>query len=405
MSGQTSTILIASPKVGQSTLLSRTLLREHYKIIESADGFETLQKMRCQPVDLAVVPEAMPRLSGSQIVSRVLEECPDTVCLFLTQNTQGAQVEKMLQTRRCWVMGIPESFQDLYPVIRETLHQRDLVMENSNLQQMVRDLHWKVEELQDLKQNAEERVVLAQEARQAMDARKLAWGHLLGKGAKVVASEIEKVQKSLGHKQDQIALYHSARSQLETLSVLSAGMEGNLRGRPEPVDLQRLVQKLIKERQQMVSKKSLELEVCIPPDLPTVQGDARLIACALRNLLSFVTHAEEEPVPANEAYFTDHKTLPLLPLPRLELAYSFSSIFLAFDHLQFPGGLSQDAEGLFWQDCPDEQAAALCGAQEKRYGVALTTARLIFEAHGGSAWVEWGSQGLPRVCATLPLEA
>lgn len=64
--------------------LERTLKKENYQFLRARSGKEAQQILRTHHVDVAVLDECMPGLSGSDCIDFIRKHSPDTIRIMLT---------------------------------------------------------------------------------------------------------------------------------------------------------------------------------------------------------------------------------------------------------------------------------------------------------------------------------
>jgi DNA-binding NarL/FixJ family response regulator len=61
---------------------------------EAVDGLSALEHFEREAVDLAVIDVSLPRLNGIELIARVTERWPDTVCVAVSGHTEPSFVER-----------------------------------------------------------------------------------------------------------------------------------------------------------------------------------------------------------------------------------------------------------------------------------------------------------------------
>ncbi|MDW7992626.1 MAG: ATP-binding protein [Anaerolineae bacterium] len=150
----------------------------------------------------------------------------------------------------------------------------------------------------------------------------------------------------------------------------------------QPTDLYQEIQRAADEVQkELLEKKSVRLEIDLPPDLPPVMADARRIRQALYQLLS------------NAVKFT--------PQGRIAIRAAHSSQWVVISVEDTGIGISpEDMEKLFQ---PFSQADLSSARKFGGLGLGLSLARYIIELHGGQIWAESQPGSGSTFSFTLPL--
>jgi len=64
--------------------LALHLRRDGHAVRTATSGSEAIAMLEAQPADLVIADEQMPRMSGSELVSRIRRQWPQTVCIMLS---------------------------------------------------------------------------------------------------------------------------------------------------------------------------------------------------------------------------------------------------------------------------------------------------------------------------------
>jgi DNA-binding response OmpR family regulator len=92
--GRRPLILVADDEEDILTLVSFTLRRENYDLLEARDGREALQLALEQSPDLAVLDLKMPHLSGYEVMRKIREHAETTHMPVIVLSAE-AQLEKI----------------------------------------------------------------------------------------------------------------------------------------------------------------------------------------------------------------------------------------------------------------------------------------------------------------------
>jgi len=119
--------------------LKRALHKEPYEILTANSAREALDILAHTSVDLVVSDEMMPGMSGSDFLSIVCRNYPDTIRIVLTGHaTLDATIRAINEGRIYRFFTKPWNDVDLAVTIREALHLKDLIEENKKLLKKVR---------------------------------------------------------------------------------------------------------------------------------------------------------------------------------------------------------------------------------------------------------------------------
>lgn len=111
--------------------LKRALRREPYEIFCAHSGFEALELIEREPIDVVVSDEMMPGMSGSELLSKVYQNHPDIIRMILTGHASLDLAIKAINEGQIYrFFTKPCNEIDLAVTIRHALRQKDLVEEN-----------------------------------------------------------------------------------------------------------------------------------------------------------------------------------------------------------------------------------------------------------------------------------
>lgn len=95
------TILLVEDEESVRFVLSKSLLRKGYQVIEACNGSEALDLLNGEAsVDLMITDVVMPEIGGFELVSRVSREHPEVKVLFMsgyTQSDGGIEGHRLLE--------------------------------------------------------------------------------------------------------------------------------------------------------------------------------------------------------------------------------------------------------------------------------------------------------------------
>jgi CheY-like chemotaxis protein len=83
-------ILLVEDEESVRFVLSKSLSRKGYRVVEALNGSEALEILdRGEPIDLMITDVVMPEIGGFELVSRVAREHPEVRVLFMSGYTQS----------------------------------------------------------------------------------------------------------------------------------------------------------------------------------------------------------------------------------------------------------------------------------------------------------------------------
>ena len=114
-------VLIADDDPDVRMLISTTLDREGYNVIEACDGEEAITLINERNPALALLDVNMPRLDGVQVAQRLRAEGSPVPFIFVTAQTRRAELDRILATQPTGYMPKPLSLQKLRDQVRAAL--------------------------------------------------------------------------------------------------------------------------------------------------------------------------------------------------------------------------------------------------------------------------------------------
>ncbi len=206
----------------------------------------------------------------------------------------------------------------------------------------------------------------------------IGFSQLLLKGVDGELNEAQRSSLSTIHREGRHLL-----EMVERVTEISHLEAGQVMLNLQPTDLHREILLAAAKIQRELEKKSLRLEIDVPPDLPPVTADTERIRQALYHLLS------------NAVKFTRQG--------RIAIRAAHSSQWVVVSVEDTGIGISpEDMEKLFQ---PFSQADLSSARKFGGLGLGLSLARYIIELHGGHIWAESRLGSGSTFSFTLPLNA
>src|SRR2546427_6115828 len=134
------TLLIADDDPGLRQSLERTLTREGYRVILASDGNAALERLQAGGVDLVLTDLKMPGLSGIELLRAVKAIASEVDVILLTAFGTVEEAVKAMKEGAYDFLTKPFQRAQLLRLIRQALGRRDLIQQNSALQQRLDDL-------------------------------------------------------------------------------------------------------------------------------------------------------------------------------------------------------------------------------------------------------------------------
>ena len=114
--------------------LSRALRKEPYQLLTASSGDEAMMILKDRDVDVIVVDEIMPGISGGDVLAWSAENAPDTIRIMLTGNATTAIAIRAINEGQAYnFFTKPCDDLQLAVAIRKAIEHRSLLTENRRL--------------------------------------------------------------------------------------------------------------------------------------------------------------------------------------------------------------------------------------------------------------------------------
>ena len=111
-------VLIAEDDEDLRLLVSTTLRREGYEVVEACDGAEALDLAGVHEPALAVLDINMPHVDGVEVAERLRAGSNQTQVIFLTAQTRRAELDRMFATSPVAYIAKPFPLEKLREQVR-----------------------------------------------------------------------------------------------------------------------------------------------------------------------------------------------------------------------------------------------------------------------------------------------
>ena len=143
------TVLLVDDEPNVTNALKHALRKEHYEILTASSGPEALEILRREPVDIVVSDETMPDMSGTQLLSVIRHDYPDTVRIMLTGQACLEVAVRAINIGEIYrFLMKPCNTADLAATIRQALQQRMLMKEAAKLLRIARQQSQFIDEIE-----------------------------------------------------------------------------------------------------------------------------------------------------------------------------------------------------------------------------------------------------------------
>jgi chemosensory pili system protein ChpA (sensor histidine kinase/response regulator) len=114
-------VLIADDDPDLRMLVTHTLGRVGYTMIEARDGVEALEMIRERNPSLALLDVNMPRLDGFEVAEQMRADECSTPFIFVTAQSGRAHLDRVLSTRPASYIAKPFQLEKLREQVRLAL--------------------------------------------------------------------------------------------------------------------------------------------------------------------------------------------------------------------------------------------------------------------------------------------
>ena len=132
-------VMIIDDEPAITDMFEDALSREPYDVLCAASAEEALPILAQEQVDVVISDERMPGMSGSEFLSLVRQEYPDTIRMILTGHASLESAVRAINEGEIYrFFTKPCNVIDLAMTIRHALQQKDLMQENQRLLKVVK---------------------------------------------------------------------------------------------------------------------------------------------------------------------------------------------------------------------------------------------------------------------------
>ncbi len=120
------TVLFVDDEPNVVAAMKRAQAKGSYRILTATSGTDALEIMSREKVDVIISDEAMPHMTGSELLARVSETYPDTIRIILTgQASLDATVRAINEGRIFRFLHKPCDSSELFRIINEALSRKE----------------------------------------------------------------------------------------------------------------------------------------------------------------------------------------------------------------------------------------------------------------------------------------
>lgn len=370
------TVLVVDDMSTLRFMLSQHVKQLGHEVSGAANGREALERLRAEPFDLVLLDVLMPEMDGHA----VLEELKRDPALRDIPVIVVSGVDELDSVVRCIERGAEDFLhKPVNPVllrarINASLEKKRLRDQEVELHRQLQENYDRLRELEKLRDSLTHMVV--------HDLRTPLTALLSGLYSMETLGELN---------EDQAEFWRMSVSGGETLLGMindlldvSKMEDGSMRlaySNPTP---EMLVERALRQVDQLAREKNLELRVQLPPKLPILTVDEDKLRRVLVNLL------------ANAIKFT-----PAGGTVTVQARAGDCGDVVRFSVQDTGEGIPREAFGRIFEKFG--QVESRSAGQRNSTGLGLTFCKMAVEAHGGSIWVDSELGTGSRFSFTVPI--
>jgi signal transduction histidine kinase len=369
----------------------RRQFRRLCKVHIASSGAEALQILREQSIHAIISDQRMPEMTGSEFLNEVKGEYPDAIRLLLTGYADiNAVIDAINQGQIYRYITKPWDPTELETIVREAFQRYDLIVENRQLLDKLRQYNEELEEMvaertSELKEANEHLVVLHQQKDWFVGMV----AHDLRSPLATLITVLSVVTEDSGmsdeEKQELLNMVRGnidgMLSLINDLLDLNAIQSGEVTLERGDFSAPRLLEEVVWGCTQQAEDKDIPLTLNVAPDLPALYGDTNRIRQVLVNLVT------------NAIKFS-HRGKPV------QLSASLDGDKILFSVEDQGQGIKEGELGKLFKDFQRTSTRPTEG--ESSNGLGLSICKRLVEIHGGEIGVESVHGEGSRFFFTLP---
>ncbi len=371
----------------------RRQFRRDYEVYIAHSANEGYEIMMNTPIQVIISDQRMPGMNGSEFFGKIKAEFPDAVRLLLTGYADIQAVIAAINDGNVYrYITKPWDPVELDTIVREAFERYQLIVDNRKLLSELKSVNTQLE------QRVARRTAELQDANERLKALNAQKDMFLGMAAHDLRSPLTVLQgysdllmhprSNIEDMREFVVIIHDTLLQmlglLDDILDITAIESGRLTLRPQPVNIDGFVERVIKLNRLIGMQKQIETRVEVERDLPLVTFDPQRIEQVLNNLLS------------NAYKFSHTDTQVIVRACRVGSMIEFS----VTDRGQ--GIRPEEIDMVFGEF---QRVSTRPTADEHSTGLGLSICKRIIDLHQGQIAVESAFGTGSRFSFTLPLDA
>lgn len=361
--------------------LKRLFISESYGIAVTTSAEEAMNIIGREKIKVVISDQRMPHITGVEFLTKVKEKNPDIMRILFTGYTDLQAAEDAINIGEVYrFINKPWNGPDLKASVQEAIKHYDLMVENKDLIEITEKKNKELEDL-NLKLSAmfekqrEFTSVVSHELRTPLASIKAAIDIVMSETSGTLSADQNNFLNKAKVNVDRL------KRLINDILDLSKLESGRIEMKPQPNDVNKLIQEVIQVNNPAAQKENLFLKSEIDLNLPEAVFDTDRISQVLNNLVNNAIKFTKTGGIVIRAVNHDHK---------LEVIVEDTG----------PGIEKSDIPKLFekFQQLED---AAKC--EKGGTGLGLAICKEIIHQHKGKIWVESEITKGSRFCFWLPI--
>jgi two-component system, sensor histidine kinase and response regulator len=275
-------LLVIDDEPGIRQGCKRALTPQGYHVDIAADGDEGLEKFRTGHYELVLIDVMMPGVNGIELITRIHEQDPDTVCVIITGYATVELAVSAIKQGAYDFLTKPFTSDELLHVVEQGLERRRLSLESQRLQVVEAEARRLEEErarLEELDRVKASFIRLVTHELQAPVNAIITYLDLIQSGY----IEPEEQQQYLGRCQERATELRELIADLLRYGRLKETGASEL---TESVQVDAALRQVIEQFEPQAVEKGLTLRCEIAPDLSPVRSTVEQVRSLWQNLVS-----------------------------------------------------------------------------------------------------------------------
>jgi len=131
-------ILIIDDELNICQSCVKVLKKMNYRVDYALNGYDALKMVEAEPFDVIVTDLKMSSLGGMEVLRRVKEAFPDTQVIVMTGYASVSSAVEVMKMGALDYLPKPFTPDELRAIVRQAVTQREIQLQNRNLQQQLK---------------------------------------------------------------------------------------------------------------------------------------------------------------------------------------------------------------------------------------------------------------------------